>query len=393
MSNKFVKIGIVGCGDIAAKWYIPYLRIQNGKTLEFVATCDSVEERARKAKEEGGAKEYYTDLEAMLKKADLDALIMTLPAMTRINAIVKAAEARKHLLIQKPMAMTLEDADIVVDTVRNNNIKAIAEPAPALNSWFQLAKKLIEEDTIGKICYMHAICSHANADWAEWFYTKVPVVFDMGVYPIGGFTALIGPAKKVVGYDTISIPKRYIRGRAGPFGGYGGYGQPVTYIQEKEGKWIDSKVSDNNITIIDFGEGTLACVETNWCTVALPPDCQDTAYRIQGDHGAMILKPIYQPSSLMFCSGKKKYPDDTYPGWFSIGGVSGPSIGPDMDFSKTMPPFVPYHQASVDHLIDCIVNDKKPIPDVEWGRHVTEIMVKSCESAKSGKAMSLSTTF
>jgi hypothetical protein len=50
-------------------------------------------------------------------------------------------------------------------------------------------------------------------------------------------------------------------------------------------------------------------------------------------------------------------------------------------------------KASVEHLIDCILNDKEPLPSVEWGRHVTEIMIKSLESARSGIAANLSTTF
>jgi hypothetical protein len=45
------------------------------------------------------------------------------------------------------------------------------------------------------------------------------------------------------------------------------------------------------------------------------------------------------------------------------------------------------------HFVDCIVNDKDPLPNVEWGRHISEIMIKSIESARTGKALNLESTF
>ncbi|MDH5441757.1 MAG: gfo/Idh/MocA family oxidoreductase, partial [Candidatus Bathyarchaeota archaeon] len=47
----------------------------------------------------------------------------------------------------------------------------------------------------------------------------------------------------------------------------------------------------------------------------------------------------------------------------------------------------------MDHFIDCIVNDKEPLPSVEWGRHVSEIIIKSLESSRTGKALAIESTF
>lgn len=64
--------------------------------------------------------------------------------------------------------------------------------------------------------------------------------------------------------------------------------------------------------------------------------------------------------------------------------------GPGEWFSfKTMPDA----QNQLVHFVDCITNDEDPLPNVEWGRHVSEIMIKSLDSARTGKALEIESTF
>jgi predicted dehydrogenase len=52
-----------------------------------------------------------------------------------------------------------------------------------------------------------------------------------------------------------------------------------------------------------------------------------------------------------------------------------------------------YVKASTKHIIECVAEDKAPLPNISWGAHVSEIMIKSLESARSGRTMELTTTF
>jgi hypothetical protein len=52
-----------------------------------------------------------------------------------------------------------------------------------------------------------------------------------------------------------------------------------------------------------------------------------------------------------------------------------------------------YMEASTKHIIECVAEDKDPLPNISWGAHVSEIMIKSLESARIGKAMDLTTAF
>jgi len=89
------------------------------------------------------------------------------------------------------------------------------------------------------------------------------VIFDEGVYPISAITSIMGPARKVTGVATISIPERIIDVEE--------YEDPGVscregFCQSGKTKRINCDMEDNTFTLIGFGEGTIACVGANFCT-------------------------------------------------------------------------------------------------------------------------------
>jgi len=114
-----VKVGVVGTGDVASHTYLP--GIASFPNVELVAVCDIVEERARWAKEEFGAKECYTDFEEMLEQADIEAVVDLAPIAAHGALNRKALQAGKHLYTEKSMATTMEDADAIVEMARKYN--------------------------------------------------------------------------------------------------------------------------------------------------------------------------------------------------------------------------------------------------------------------------------
>jgi predicted dehydrogenase len=131
MKPKSVKFGVVGCGGIANAFHIPRelipLLIQK-KRAELVAVCDLVEERARLTKERWHAKEFYTDYDLMLQKANIDAVIIATSMNTHALLAVKAAKAGKHFFVQKPMATNMKDANAVVEETRRAKVKGQVRP-------------------------------------------------------------------------------------------------------------------------------------------------------------------------------------------------------------------------------------------------------------------------
>jgi len=374
--KRLVRFGVAGCGDAANAFYLPVVQ----EKAELIATCDVMEERARRSKENWGAREYYTNYDEMLEKADIEAVVITTPHATHAQLVIKAARAGKHVLVQKPLATTIEDANAAVHEVKRAKVKVLVEPAMHLVPANQKAKELIEEKAIGKICCAQGRLGHAGPTHSKWFFSKEHggSLFDLGVYSISTLTYLLGPVKKVTCMATISIPKRQLQppeatteaiaeGKYTPF-----WQRDVAKMEE-----VKVETEDNVFAILDFGNGLLGCIIANWLTLASPPRMPNV--EIYGTEGSIFLGG---ESPLALYTSNKNFWIKEIQGWFMFDERSLPTLSLE-DRTKT----------SVEHLINCILNDKEPLPSVEWGRHVAEIMMKSMESARSGQAVNLSTTF
>lgn len=105
-----MKIGIIGCGGIALGKHMPALA--QIEKIEMIAFCDLVEERAEKAKKTFGAEDstVYTDYKEMLEKEDLDIIHVCTPNSSHAEISIASMEAGSHVMCEKPMAKTTEEA-------------------------------------------------------------------------------------------------------------------------------------------------------------------------------------------------------------------------------------------------------------------------------------------
>lgn len=237
MPEDRIKFGLIGCGDVSRVYVESIRRCRNA---QLVATCDIVEARAEAVMKEGGAEACYPSCGEMLRKADIDAVIIITDTGSHARLAVEAAEAGKHMIIQKSMATNLKDANEVVNSVRKAGVKAVVEPSPHLSPWNKKAKQLIEEGAIGKACYIHGIGSFGGAPSNAWYYKSERgggPLLNMAVYPLSNMTFIMGPAKRVAGMATFSTPAR----------------------EMSDSSTIETTAEDNTITLVDFGTGTLGC--------------------------------------------------------------------------------------------------------------------------------------
>ena len=142
------------------------------------------------------------------------------------------------------------------------------------------------------------------------------------------------------------------------------------------------EAEDNTFTLLDMGNGCLGVIVSNFVMLhGLRRPVPSPHIEIYGEEGGLIIGGV-TGSSLSVLTTKK---DSEY--WMT----SRPDEAGGWYFFGTIP-----HKERVnemDHFIDCIVNDKEPLPSVEWGRHVSEIMIKSLESSRTGKALAIDSTF
>jgi len=118
--EKKLRIGVIGCGRIAQAHLAA---IENLKDeADLIATADADEKRAREAKQRFGARFFTSRYEDILNHAEIDAVIITLPNHLHHPIALQAAMAKKHILVEKPMALNTKQAQEMVEEAKKNGI-------------------------------------------------------------------------------------------------------------------------------------------------------------------------------------------------------------------------------------------------------------------------------
>jgi len=147
MSEKCYGIGAIGCGVIwnGGHWNGGLKHIQDDAKVRYV--YDVNQELAQKAAESTGAK-AVDDPDAIFEADDVDIVTLATPPFARLEYVQKACSAGKHLMVEKPMSRTLEDALGIVGAVRNSGVKCFVPFARATSA---IQRKLAEIIAAGEL--------------------------------------------------------------------------------------------------------------------------------------------------------------------------------------------------------------------------------------------------
>ena len=150
------KVAIIGCGRISHK--ISEGVAENNNKMELVALCDIVEEKMFKTEETYNKKlnekreiKKYTDYEEMIAKEKIDIVIISTESGYHEEIGLYCLENNIHTIIEKPLAMSIEGAQKLVDKAKEKGLKLAVSHQNRFNYPIQLLKKVIEEKRMGKI--------------------------------------------------------------------------------------------------------------------------------------------------------------------------------------------------------------------------------------------------
>ena len=157
MSEK-LRVGIIGCGGIANGKHMPALK-SFPDDVEMVAFCDIIEERAQKACEEFGVEgaKVYTDYKELLKDETIDVVHVLTPNKAHCQLSIDALEAGKHVMCEKPMAKTAEDARRMVEAAKRTGKKLTIGYQHRHKNESTYIKKIIERGDLGEIYYAKSL--------------------------------------------------------------------------------------------------------------------------------------------------------------------------------------------------------------------------------------------
>jgi len=184
MSAEKVKIGIVGLGNIAQTAHLPALtRLPD---VEIVAVCDQEKARARVVADKYGIKHSYTNFDEMLATEDeMVAVNICTPTKHHHENALAALEAKKHVLVEKPVARTLKEAMEITSAAQKHRRHLMVGMNNRFRPDAQILKTFVDENAIGKIFYAKAGWFRKLPAQSVWLTRKEQsgggVVLDLGI--------------------------------------------------------------------------------------------------------------------------------------------------------------------------------------------------------------------
>ncbi|MGO9963292.1 MAG: Gfo/Idh/MocA family protein [Acidimicrobiales bacterium] len=400
ISANRVKVGVVGCGVVAAAYYLPYLM----KHADLVAVCDNNETRAQQSARLFGAREWYRDYLEMLASAEIEAVFILTGPGSHAPFAVAAAEAGKHILLQKPMATTLKDAEAIVKAVRNAGVKALIEPSAnsPLDPDYDTLRRLVQAGVLGDPHWFSLITSGPdrygpglgmNPYGAAAFFTADSggFLFD-DAYSSSAIATILGSCLGVSGAARISVPAHYIVPdnkfteflTAAVSPEQADYWDTVLSLPRTEE--VRSEAADNVFCLYEMENGAIGCLHSG--RIYHPTVSRGgLGLEVYGSEGNLVMGGQGQMASII-STRRDLLPEVDDQGWYHLPRRGDPSKA---KWPRPIPGAFNYYEESCRNLLECIVEDRDPIVNVEWGRHVTEMMVGAMESARSGKRYEMST--
>lgn len=247
VEKQKIKVGIIGCGSIAMHRHIP--EYAANINVEIVGFCDLIPERVEKAVETYGGKIYgsYQDL---ITDPGIDAVSVCTFNSCHAEISVAALEAGKHVLCEKPMATSVEDAKKMIETAEKAGKFLMIGHNQRLADAHIRAKQILDSGEMGKILSFRTTFGHGGPEfWSAdkglhtWFFKKdkayVGTMGDLGVHKADLIRWIIG--------DEIDEVKAY-----------------VTTLDKHNDQGALIDVDDNAVCILKSKTGIVGTLTASW---------------------------------------------------------------------------------------------------------------------------------
>lgn len=165
---KPLRIGLIGAGGIGAHHAARYGRVEG---LEFTAVVDVDEERAGRLAKEHGVEHVFSSYEEAIRSGSFDAVDICLPTWLHAEVAVAAAEAGKHVLCEKPMATSLEEADAMVEAAQKAGVVLMIAQCRRYDNFWGTVRRALAEGAIGGPVVWRDV-SGSQGPGPLWFYDR-----------------------------------------------------------------------------------------------------------------------------------------------------------------------------------------------------------------------------
>ena len=148
-SSKLVKLGLIGCGRVAETRHLPALA--SLPQAQVVAVADIDPERLKTVADTFRIEHRYPDFQNLLSNSTIDAVAICVPAQFHVEVALTALDAGKHLFIEKPLALSLDEADQLIERASRSPVQAMVGFNLRGHRLVQQAREIIRQGMLGTL--------------------------------------------------------------------------------------------------------------------------------------------------------------------------------------------------------------------------------------------------
>ena len=339
-----IRIGIIGCGKIAQVRHLP--EYAANPNAEIVAFYDKNMERAQEMAAQYGGKVYNSFYE-LVDDPNVDAVSICVENRSHAEITTYALYAGKHVLCEKPMAVTLAECESMVAAAERNGKYLMIGHNMRFDPVHRRAKQLLDRGVIGDVITFRAVLGNAgpegwSVDEGTWFFDKnkaaLGALSDMGIHKVDLLQYLLGQKVIETTAKVVTLNKR-----------------------DSEGQLIG--VDDNALCILRMSGGALGTMAASWTIYG--HECQSTC--LYGTKGIMLI--YSEPSS--------------------------PIIVSDMEGNRTSFAFetTSHNSGVIDEFVDALEHDREPEVSGKEALSTMRAIFGSIKSSEIGRTVSVNDSY
>lgn len=339
-----LRFALVGCGRIAKRHSELLGReIINGARL--VAVCDTVPERAKAIGDQFGVP-CYTDMHDMMQREVVDVAVVLTESGNHARDVVALAAYGKHIIVEKPMALTLADADAMIDACTTGGGRLFVVKQNRFNVPVVKLREALDQGRFGRL-----VLGTVRVRWCrtQEYYDQAPwrgtwaldggVLTNQASHHLDMLQWMMGEVESVFARSATALAK--------------------------------IEAEDTAVATLRFRNGALGVIEA---TTATRPRDLEGSISVLGEGGSVEIAG-FAVNKMKVWSFVEQQPDDE-------GVMERFSVNPPNVYGFG-------HQAYYEHVVDCIANDGPNLVDGAAGRKSLELINAVYESIETGREVAL----
>lgn len=339
-----LSFGLVGCGRIA-KRHSELLGNNQINNASLKAVCDIDTEKAKMIAKQFGVP-YYSDMDEMMEKESLDVVSVLTESGYHAKHVINLAKYGKHIVVEKPMALSLDDADNMIKACDENGCKLFVVKQNRFNVPVVKLKEAMDKKRFGKLVlgtirvrWSRDQNYYDQAWWRGRWDMDGGVLTNQASHHVDLLEYMMGDVESVFAKSTTAL--------------------------------VDIEAEDTAIVTLKFKNGALGVIEA---TTAVRPKDLEGSISILGETGTVEIGGFAVNKMLHWNFTHQEEDDNDVMEKYSVNPPNVYGFG---------------HQAYYEHVVDSILNDKKHLVDGFEGRKSLELISAIYESIETGKEVFL----